>query len=370
MPFHSRSVHCELIAAVPLFDTGAAERPAGDPQALLALARRIRTFPEGKHTPSPLPRLLHELTDELLVVASNAVSGVGREEPVLSANAALRLLAWTVADAGGATVALDKPLALTVGKRLNRQAQSVRANITSIGVRAEKARARARDAAEGEPKLTAKLATELAAIDGEERTSLLLARTEVYVGFNELESLLPEAEVDARVDEWAAKLTPAALAEAVDAAAAAEAVDAAAAAPDELTYSSPGPMAFAALQDSWAAVNIRHKLHERMWEGSAMPRELIERIGVTATWKLNDIMTRAGLKIYGVLWWTSALPLLVNSMVRELAAERRRHESIVSLKGWGGKSKIRVRCWPHERRIWSSVVFEILKSAQMRAGRI
>jgi hypothetical protein len=37
-----------------------------------------------------------------------------------SRNAALRLLAWTVADASGASVALDTPLALTVGKRLDR----------------------------------------------------------------------------------------------------------------------------------------------------------------------------------------------------------------------------------------------------------
>ena len=65
-------------------------------------------------------------------------------------------------------------------------------------------------------------------------------------------------------------------------------------------------------------------------EGEDMPRHLIERIGVTATWKLNDIVTRAGVKIGGALWWTSALPLLVKSMVSELAAERRRHDYIRS----------------------------------------
>ena len=67
------------------------------------------------------PRLLEKLTDELLVVASDVVAGVAAEEQPLSGNAALRLLAWTVADARGAAIAMDKPLALTVGKRLDRQ---------------------------------------------------------------------------------------------------------------------------------------------------------------------------------------------------------------------------------------------------------
>jgi len=61
------------------------------------------------------------------VLSSDVVAGVARDGQAISANAALRLLAWTVADARGATVALDGPLALTVGKRLDRQAQSVRA---------------------------------------------------------------------------------------------------------------------------------------------------------------------------------------------------------------------------------------------------
>ena len=61
------------------------------------------------------------------MLSSDVVAGVARDGQAISANAALRLLAWTVADARGATVALDGPLALTVGKRLDRQAQSVRA---------------------------------------------------------------------------------------------------------------------------------------------------------------------------------------------------------------------------------------------------
>ena len=62
------------------------------------------------------------------------------EEPALSANAGLRLLAWTVADARGATRPLEKPMALTVGKRLDRQAQSVRGMLFAASDRAAEER--------------------------------------------------------------------------------------------------------------------------------------------------------------------------------------------------------------------------------------
>ena len=59
---------------------------------------------EGSFTPAPPPALLDKITDMLLVVASDAVSAVGAEEPALSGNATFRLLAWTVADARGANL--------------------------------------------------------------------------------------------------------------------------------------------------------------------------------------------------------------------------------------------------------------------------
>ena len=83
------------------------------------VAQRIRTFNEGQFSPSPPPQVLRRLTDDLLVTASDAVKGVAAEAPPLSGNSALRLLAWTIADARGATSVMDKPLALTVGKRLD-----------------------------------------------------------------------------------------------------------------------------------------------------------------------------------------------------------------------------------------------------------
>ena len=110
-----------------LFGTGPAKQPEGLPDELRRLAQRIRTFTEGSFPPSPPPALVDKFTDALLVTALDVVTAVAAEEQQLSSNAAVRLLAWTLADARGAVVPLDKPLALTVGKRLHRQAQSVRA---------------------------------------------------------------------------------------------------------------------------------------------------------------------------------------------------------------------------------------------------
>ena len=110
--------------------------------ALKQLAQRIRTFPEAKFPPSPPPALLDRITDELLVLSSDVVAGVAKDGQPISANAALRLLAWTVADARGATVALDGPLALTVGKRLDRQARSVRVSLERRFTHAQRQRVR------------------------------------------------------------------------------------------------------------------------------------------------------------------------------------------------------------------------------------
>ena len=110
-------------------------------EALKVLAQRIRRFPEGEYPPLPHPQLLNQLTDELLVAASDGVKSVAAEAPSISGNSALRLLAWTVADARSATTVLEKPLALTVGKRLDRQAGSVRAQLAGIRERAERSSA-------------------------------------------------------------------------------------------------------------------------------------------------------------------------------------------------------------------------------------
>ena len=68
-------------------------------RALESLARRFLPFPNGNFSPSPPPALRDKITDELLVVASDAVATVAAEvQPRPSGKSLLRLLAWIVAD--------------------------------------------------------------------------------------------------------------------------------------------------------------------------------------------------------------------------------------------------------------------------------
>ena len=93
-------------------------------------ARRILASEDDKFEPSPPPALIDAITDELLVVASDTVAAAATEAQTKpSGKAKYRLLAWLVADARGADTPLDKALAETVGKRLDRQAAAVRTAI-------------------------------------------------------------------------------------------------------------------------------------------------------------------------------------------------------------------------------------------------
>ena len=65
----------------PRSDAGDAQRPTGVEEALKVLAQRIRRFPEGEYPPLPHPQLLNQLTDELLVAASDGVKSVAAEAP-------------------------------------------------------------------------------------------------------------------------------------------------------------------------------------------------------------------------------------------------------------------------------------------------
>jgi len=106
----------------------------------------------------------------------------------------VRLLAWVVADARGATMALDKALAETVGKRLDRQAQKVRAQLACATREAEEARTRL--AAVVAPSAPiggmdpGRMAARSAEINAAEAQAYQRARSEVYIGFHELEPLL------------------------------------------------------------------------------------------------------------------------------------------------------------------------------------
>ena len=124
------------------FGPGSEKEVSETRRALESLARRFLPFPNGNFSPSPPPALRDKITDELLVVASDAVATVAAEvQPRPSGKSLLRLLAWIVADARGASTVLDKLLAETVGKRLDRQAQKVRSTLARAASVAERWRA-------------------------------------------------------------------------------------------------------------------------------------------------------------------------------------------------------------------------------------
>ena len=155
-------------------------------------ARRILASKDNKFEPSPPPALIDAITDELLVVASDAVAAAATEAQTKpSGKAKYRLLAWLVADARGADTLLDKALAETVGKRLDRQAAAVRAATADAVELAESARAAARSAAASDVTLQATLQATLAGIDADQQAAVGRPRSEVYVGFHELDALLP-----------------------------------------------------------------------------------------------------------------------------------------------------------------------------------
>ena len=123
------------------FGPGSQKEVSETQRALEKLARRFLPFPNGNFSPSPPPALLDKITDELLVVASDAVATVAAEvQPRPSGKSLLRLLAWVVADVCGSSSVLDKLLAESVGKRLDRQAQKVRSTLARAALIAELAR--------------------------------------------------------------------------------------------------------------------------------------------------------------------------------------------------------------------------------------
>ena len=120
-----------------------ADGPKLAPEAADALrerAQRIRSAGDAEHTPSDARLGPQVITHELLVVARDAVMSVADQPPNLSGKAALRLLAWTVADAMSAGAPIDKPLAETVGKRLDKQAVKVVSQLEAAASEASRAR--------------------------------------------------------------------------------------------------------------------------------------------------------------------------------------------------------------------------------------
>ena len=278
-------------------------------EALKKLAQRIRTFPEGRFPPSPPPALLDRITDELLVLSSDVVAGVARDGQAISANAALRLLAWTVADARGATVALDGPLALTVGKRLDRQAQSVRAG----HARAEAGRAHRRGTADADA-----LPQSLAAVDAAEAAELAKVRDEVYVGFHELTALLPEADTPASPTSPASPAPPAS--------------------PDGGATPPPKPVdsPMTAMNSHlksigcyfpWSLVEDYDKLD------FSIPPDVTDALGPEAAQELearNGPSSNTSLPLVGEAWWFRGVPCFIKQLMLDRRLDKEMYEANLS----------------------------------------
>lgn len=162
-------------------------------ETLRLRAQRIRSATEGEHAPTDKRLGPQVITHELLVVARDAVMSIADQPPKLSGKAALRLLAWTVADAMSAGAPIDKPLAETVGKRLDKQAVKVASQLEAAASEAAQARQDVENAtalAELAPGMNEHVVggapAKLAEISAAEAEYVDLLRREVYVGFWEL----------------------------------------------------------------------------------------------------------------------------------------------------------------------------------------
>ena len=134
-----------------------------------------------------------EVTHELLLVAHRVVKSVAAAPPRLTGKAQKRLLAWVVADSMSSAPPLDRQLAETVGKRLEKQAEKIASQLEAAVTDAEQVRQDARGVA-ALAGLSAAEAIDpgdrtddaLASIDTEERECCRKLRLEVYLGFWEL----------------------------------------------------------------------------------------------------------------------------------------------------------------------------------------
>jgi hypothetical protein len=177
---------------------GATKRPTGLKEALRATALRILPYHQGNFTPSPPPQILDTITDEQILVAFDVVARIAVEAKPkpLSGAAEQRLLAWLIADARGATIVLDPPSAERAGKRLKKQALKVHTDMDAAPVWAEEERARLHAEAAADAALKPSLRAQLAQVDETEKQMLKAPAEEIYVGFYELDQLVPNQAQD------------------------------------------------------------------------------------------------------------------------------------------------------------------------------
>ena len=280
-------------------------------EALQKIARRVRTYTEGLYEPSMPPQLLDNITDELLVIASDAVTAVSAEEPALPGNARLRLLAWTVADARGATRPLEKPLALAVGKRLDRQAQSVQA----VLLQAVECATQDREVLVGGDCSLAYVSCTRPEIDARVQAAFKKAHDEIYVGFWELVELLPGAEAAARTAAAEAAARTAALTDA-------DGDDF----PLDMPAGSPPPSPTKAEGRYDFEKDLREQGLRFPWrlveeytqqQDNTVPPDLVKALGREAVQSMWQSVGKVRETLAGERWWSYGLPFFVQNLLRE-----------------------------------------------------
>ena len=170
--------------------------PPGSSSALQELAARIIVSTNGiVLTGCKLPGV-GALTDELIVVASDALERAADAAPGArpTGKALERCLARLLAAALGSQVWLDDDTAGRPGKRLAKQAGKVRDKGVADASLAQQQRQVARAAAAADALLVDGLPARLAAIDATEATALAAPRQEVYNNFPEIAPEPPAAE--------------------------------------------------------------------------------------------------------------------------------------------------------------------------------
>ena len=165
-------------------------------EALLVLAEKLRAAGESPVEVVGTLKSVDVLTEQLLLLAADAVDAASEAAPVPKPNgkARLRLLMALVAAAMGSPASFGKPEAEKIGKRMTEQVKTVRARPARAAAKAVQDRKAARAAVASDAALAAGLPALLARIDEQEQATSARYITETYDGFWEIAPPPPPAK--------------------------------------------------------------------------------------------------------------------------------------------------------------------------------
>lgn len=217
----------------------------------------------------------------------------------------MRILAWLVADAMGAVRPIEKKLADVVGLRLERQAAQVRAEIKAVKEEAAGLRTSAQVEVHVNPTMgmAEGLPGYLATLSKRQEQELQKPYSEVYIGFWELEEVLPEVPVE--VESTCMDC------------------DHVVSAPCHL------PEGDKKYELSWYAKKCWPGHEAMVIGGPPIHRLLADRLGEEGCRRLEDFTQ--GVALTGAEVMESRIPLLVSVLTEELAHMQRAHEEDVRM---------------------------------------